>query len=97
MPVSDFVPAEAVADPHTLELEFKINGETKQKESTALMIFTIPVLIEYISKYMTLKEGDLICTGTPAGVGPIKAGDTLEGALRQDGKELATLLHKVDK
>jgi 2-keto-4-pentenoate hydratase/2-oxohepta-3-ene-1,7-dioic acid hydratase in catechol pathway len=55
-----------------------VNGETKQDGSTRDFIFPIPVLIEEISAYMTLEPGDVIATGTPAGVGPLSAGDVVE-------------------
>jgi len=56
----------------------RVNGETKQDGSTRGFIFPIPVLIEEISAYMTLEPGDVIATGTPAGVGPLSAGDVVE-------------------
>lgn len=56
----------------------RVNGETKQDGSTRDLIFPIPVLIEEISSYMTLEPGDVIATGTPAGVGPLFAGDIVE-------------------
>ena len=54
------------------------NGETKQSGRTSLMIFDIPFLIAYVSSIMTLMPGDLISTGTPAGIAPMKSGDTIE-------------------
>lgn len=56
----------------------RVNGETKQDGSTRDFIFPIPVLIEEISAYMTLESGDVIATGTPAGVGPLSVGDVVE-------------------
>ncbi len=53
-----------------------------QRENTRHMIYQIPTLIEYISKYMTLQRGDMILTGTPDGVGPIKSGDYLTASLK---------------
>ena len=55
------------------------NGETVQKSNIKEMIFCIDEIIHYVSKYMTLKIGDLIFTGTPSGVGPVNIGDRLEG------------------
>jgi len=55
------------------------NGETVQKSNIKDMIFSIDEIIHYVSKYMTLKIGDLIFTGTPSGVGPVNIGDRLEG------------------
>ncbi|KZS90033.1 hypothetical protein SISNIDRAFT_444786 [Sistotremastrum niveocremeum HHB9708] len=80
-PVSPFIPKTVIQDPHNLSLWLKINGQFKQKGTTADMIFQIPRLIEHISSIMTLEENDVILTGTPAGVGPLAAGDTLTAGL----------------
>ncbi len=65
---TDFDPADAV-------VECEVNGETTQRASTATMIHKVPALIEAVSAVMTLLPGDVILTGTPAGVGPLSAGD----------------------
>jgi fumarylpyruvate hydrolase len=57
----------------------KVNGVTKQKGDLSEMIWNVPEMISYLSKLITLRAGDLIMSGTPAGVGPVKAGDRLEG------------------
>ncbi|KAH9079322.1 fumarylacetoacetate hydrolase family protein [Lactarius deliciosus] len=80
-PISSFIPRSKVADPHNLNLWLKINGQIKQSGNTSNMIFRIPRLIQHISSIMTLEEGDLVLTGTPAGVGPLAAGDKVECAL----------------
>ena len=74
-----------IPDPHILRLWLKVNGETKQDGTTANLIFKIPFLVSYLSQFMTLLPGDVISTGTPAGVGLgfkppqyLKAGDTIE-------------------
>lgn len=74
-----------IADPHDLNLWLKLNGETLQQGNTSNFIFDIPTVISYISNYMTLLPGDIISTGTPAGVGlgfdpPVylKSGDVVE-------------------
>ncbi|KAJ4478433.1 hypothetical protein J3R30DRAFT_3657617 [Lentinula aciculospora] len=91
-PIGTFIPKSDVKDPHDLKLWLKINGAFKQNGTTSDMIFPIPRLIEHISSIMTLEEGDLVLTGTPAGVGPIKAGDQVECALEDaEGKEMAKL------
>lgn len=59
----------------------RLNGELKQDGSTADLYFSIPILIETISRIMTLEPGDVIATGTPAGVGPLTSGDTVEVAI----------------
>lgn len=72
-------------DISNLSFSMKQNGSTVQQGSAADMIFSIDTIISYISKFMTLKKGDLIYTGTPSGVGPIQIGDTLSGYIG-DGK-----------
>jgi 2-keto-4-pentenoate hydratase/2-oxohepta-3-ene-1,7-dioic acid hydratase in catechol pathway len=61
--------ADEVGDPHNLRIEMEINGETLQNSNTREMIFQIPALIEYLSAVVTLEAGDIVSTGTPAGVG----------------------------
>jgi 2-keto-4-pentenoate hydratase/2-oxohepta-3-ene-1,7-dioic acid hydratase in catechol pathway len=56
----------------------RLNGVEKQRASTAELVFPIPVLIAYISRYITLEPGDVVLTGTPSGVGPLQAGDVVE-------------------
>jgi 2-keto-4-pentenoate hydratase/2-oxohepta-3-ene-1,7-dioic acid hydratase in catechol pathway len=65
----------------TLELELFINGELKQKGKTSQMIFDIGTIISFLSHRFTLEAGDIIYTGTPAGVGKLVSGDTLESNL----------------
>jgi 2-keto-4-pentenoate hydratase/2-oxohepta-3-ene-1,7-dioic acid hydratase in catechol pathway len=64
-------------DPADLELRTEVNGEVKQHSRTSLMIHGIGAIVEWVSAVMTLLPGDLILTGTPAGVGPIEDGDTV--------------------
>lgn len=65
-------------DPATLHVETRVNGALRQSGNTSLMIYPVPFLIRWISRMMTLLPGDLIATGTPSGVGPLVAGDTVE-------------------
>ena len=65
-------------DPENVTVETRLNGEVKQKGNTADMAFPVSFLIRYISEIMTLYPGDLIATGTPAGVSRMKHGDTVE-------------------
>jgi 2-keto-4-pentenoate hydratase/2-oxohepta-3-ene-1,7-dioic acid hydratase in catechol pathway len=60
------------------KVESRLNGEVRQLQTTASMIFPVPFLIAFISRVMTLEPGDVIVTGTPEGVGPMKPGDTIE-------------------
>ncbi|KAG7108780.1 putative hydrolase C21C3.09c like protein [Verticillium longisporum] len=78
----------SIPDPHNVEVFLKLNGETKQDASTNLMLFRLPRLLADISKVMTLEKGDIILTGTPAGVGPAGPGDVITGGVRVNGKEL---------
>jgi acylpyruvate hydrolase len=68
-------------DLKNMSFELKINGQSKQIGNSDQMIFSIDKIISYVSKFVSLKVGDLIYTGTPEGVGPIKIGDSLEGFL----------------
>lgn len=61
-----------------LAVQSRLNGEVRQSARTAQMIFSVPKLVAFISRVMTLDPGDVIITGTPAGVGPMKPGDTIE-------------------
>jgi 2-keto-4-pentenoate hydratase/2-oxohepta-3-ene-1,7-dioic acid hydratase in catechol pathway len=69
---------ETELDPFDLRLVTRVNGEVKQDGRTSQMIFPCDFLFEYVSAHMTLMPGDLILTGTPAGVGSLRAGDTVE-------------------
>jgi len=65
-------------DPTNLELETRVNGEVKQKTNTNDLVFPVARLIAYLSDAMTLRPGDVIMTGTPFGVGPVKSGDVVD-------------------
>ena len=65
-------------DPSNLLVETRVNGETRQSGRTGAMAFPVPFLVRYVSRVMTLEPGDLISTGTPAGVGPLVEGDLVE-------------------
>lgn len=82
-PLSDFIPVSAVNDVNKLDFRLDVNGSTVQEGNTELMIFPLDVQISYISRFITLKTGDLLFTGTPAGVGPVKIGDRLEAYLEE--------------
>jgi 2-keto-4-pentenoate hydratase/2-oxohepta-3-ene-1,7-dioic acid hydratase in catechol pathway len=72
-------------DPFDLQVETRVNGETRQRGRTSAMAFPVSYLIRYISHIMTLEAGDLISTGTPAGVGPLADGDVVEVEVEQVG------------
>jgi len=90
-PLSAVVPASAVPDPAALALELRVNGELRQTGRAADMIFAIPALIAFVSNIFTLDRGDLIFTGTPAGVGEVFPDDVLEAALTDLTHRLAHL------
>jgi 2-keto-4-pentenoate hydratase/2-oxohepta-3-ene-1,7-dioic acid hydratase in catechol pathway len=90
-PLSSFVPAAKVAEPQDLRIQLWVNGAPRQDGSTALMIHRIPELVSYISSIFTLEPGDLILTGTPAGVGPIKSGDKVVAEISQVGRLSVTV------
>ena len=80
-PLSDFVPADKVADPQNLTIRLLLNGQERQNGSTGLMINSVAKIISYLSGIFTLEEGDIILTGTPAGVGKVVAGDRMEASI----------------
>jgi 2-keto-4-pentenoate hydratase/2-oxohepta-3-ene-1,7-dioic acid hydratase in catechol pathway len=88
-PISNFNSVTNYPDHKNLNLEFYVNGELRQKGNSQDMLFDIESLIVFLSKYFHLKTGDLIFTGTPAGVGKVSIGDHLEGYL--NGEKLLDL------
>jgi 5-carboxymethyl-2-hydroxymuconate isomerase len=84
-PLSDFVPVGTVADPHALNLTLAVNGETRQNGTSADMIHRVAQIIAHISAIFTLEPGDVILTGTPAGVGPVRAGDVMTAEIATVG------------
>jgi 2-keto-4-pentenoate hydratase/2-oxohepta-3-ene-1,7-dioic acid hydratase in catechol pathway len=84
-PLGERVPLDRVPDLHSLDLELRVNGEPRQKGNTAQMIFPPERLISYITSFMTLEPGDVIATGTPSGVGPLKPGDMVEATVHGVG------------
>jgi 2-keto-4-pentenoate hydratase/2-oxohepta-3-ene-1,7-dioic acid hydratase in catechol pathway len=80
-PISEWIPKETFADLQNLNFRLEVNGEVRQQGNTSLMIFKIDFLIAYLSRFFTLKTGDIIFTGTPSGVGPVKIGDRLTAYL----------------
>ena len=76
-PIGEIVSA-ATVDLSNLSVITRVNGEVRQQGHVSDLVFSIPVLIEYISSIMTLEVGDLIATGTPEGVGPLSVGDIVE-------------------
>jgi 2-keto-4-pentenoate hydratase/2-oxohepta-3-ene-1,7-dioic acid hydratase in catechol pathway len=77
--VGKFLPLSGLGDVNQLPFHLAINGQTVQQGNTQQMIFSIDKIIAYVSRFFTLRTGDLIYTGTPEGVGPVKIGDRLQG------------------
>jgi 2-keto-4-pentenoate hydratase/2-oxohepta-3-ene-1,7-dioic acid hydratase in catechol pathway len=80
------VTADEISDPHVLQLQLWVNGERRQNGNTRDMIWNVPRLIEYASHVMTLNPGDLLSTGTPAGVGPLRPGDRVTMEVERVGR-----------
>ncbi len=85
------VTADEIPDPHNLQLKLWVNGELKQDGNTRDMIWNVPKLIEYTSHVMTLYPGDLFSTGTPEGVGALKAGDEVTIEIERVGRMSVTV------
>ncbi len=83
-PISKFQPKSNFKDLKNINFSLKVNGMEKQNGNTSLMLFDIDFIISYISKFIMLKKGDIIFTGTPKGVGPVKVGDILEGFIENE-------------
>jgi 2-keto-4-pentenoate hydratase/2-oxohepta-3-ene-1,7-dioic acid hydratase in catechol pathway len=79
------VTKDEILDPNDLDLSIRVNGEVKQSSNTKYLIFDVQRLIEYASAIYTLHPGDVIMTGTPAGVGPVAAGDVLNASVQGIG------------
>lgn len=96
LPISDYISKSLIPDPHDVELYLTVNDEVRQRDSTGLMLFKIPRQLSEISRIMTLEEGDVVLTGTPKGVGEVKAGDVMRAGIRVGGKELVEGRMRVD-
>lgn len=88
LPISNFIAKHRISDPHKAHLWLSVNNEVKQSDNTELMLFRIPRQLSDISRVMTLEKGDIILTGTPKGVGPVKTGDVMRAGLKVDGKDV---------
>lgn len=83
-PVSEFIPKNELGELSDINFSLKVDNELKQVGNTALMLFNFDYIVSYLSKFFTLKKGDLIFTGTPAGVGPIKIGQKLAAFIENE-------------
>lgn len=83
-PLGKFVDKTTLGDLNNLDFQLKVNGEVRQHGNSNEQIFNFNKVIAYVSQFITLKSGDLIFTGTPAGVAAVKPGDLLQGYLGRD-------------
>ncbi len=84
-PVADkFIPVSDFKDLKNINFSLTIDGEIKQQGNTSLMLFSFDYIILYLSRFFTLRTGDLIFTGTPKGVGPVKVGNVLSAYIEND-------------
>lgn len=83
-PISKFIPKTEFKDLNNLNIRLSLNGKTVQDGNTKDLLFPFEYIIAFVSKYITLKKGDLIFTGTPQGVGKVTIGDHLEGYLENE-------------
>lgn len=88
LPISDPIPASRLPDPYAGKIWLDVNGSRKQEDSVGLMLFRIPRILSDVSRVMDLEEGDVIITGTPKGVGPVKTGDVMTAGMMVDGAEI---------
>ena len=89
--------ADALPDPQSLAMQLRVNGDLKQDASTALQVFPVAAVIEFIASFVTLEPGDIISTGTPAGVGNttgtyLRAGDRVEAYIEKIGTLVSPVL-----
>ncbi len=84
-PVGRVIPIEQV-DVDALEVITRVNGDVRQRGAVGDMVFPIPAVIEYVTRFMTLEPGDIVATGTPDGIGPLKPGDQVEVEVTGVGK-----------
>src|SRR5258708_39281813 len=80
------VTADEIGDPNALDLSIRVNGELRQNSNTKYLVYSVERLIEFASAMYTLHPGDIIMTGTPAGVSPVKPGDLLHAYVQGVGE-----------
>jgi len=80
-PIGSFIPKDELGDLYDIDFRLELNGNVVQQGNTANMIFGYDELISYVSRFITFRTGDLLFTGTPSGVGPIRVGDRLQAYL----------------
>ncbi|KNG81177.1 hypothetical protein ANOM_009788 [Aspergillus nomiae NRRL 13137] len=88
LPVSQEIAKSRIPNPHDAFLRLSVGSQMRQADSTGLMLYRIPRLLAEISRVMTLEKGDVVLTGTPKGVGEVKAGDVMRASIEVGGKEI---------
>jgi 2-keto-4-pentenoate hydratase/2-oxohepta-3-ene-1,7-dioic acid hydratase in catechol pathway len=83
-PISEFFPLDHFPDLRNINFSLRVDGELRQKGNSSMMLFSFDHIVAYVSRFITLKEGDLIFTGTPKGVGSVKIGNKLEGYIENE-------------
>ncbi len=83
LPMGCLVTKDEIPDPHSLDIKLTVNGEVRQHSNTSQLVFDVPTLVEFLSQIFTLEPGDIVCTGTPGGVGEaqgffLKEGDVVK-------------------
>ena len=96
-PISDPISKRHIPDPHDVDLMLHINGQAKQSDSTGLMLFRIPRILSEITQVMKLERGDVILTGTPKGVGEVKAGERMAAGLSVGGHKVEAIDVEVEE
>ncbi len=76
-PLGPYLAEGEIDDPHRLELRAFVNGELRQRGNTAMLAYSIPELVAFLTEFMTLESGDVILTGTPRGISPVRPGDVM--------------------
>jgi acylpyruvate hydrolase len=94
-PISEFISKEQISDVGNLQLKLLVNNNLKQSGNTKDMIFNIPTILTFITKYITLEPNDIVLTGTPSGVSPVKSGDVIDAFLLENNKVLANISFPV--
>ncbi len=92
-----FVTKDEIPDPNNLDLSLWVNGELRQKSNTQRLVYGVERLIEYATSFYTLHPGDLIFTGTPQGVGPVKPGDRITAEIERIGRLDIRVADKYDQ
>lgn len=88
LPISQVIAKSRIPNPHDAFLRLRVGETERQADSTSLMLYRIPQQLAQISRVMTLEKGDIVLTGTPKGVGEVKAGDVMHASIEVNGEEI---------